>query len=629
MEGKPRRASRQKAPPPLPDARNWTLRLLGGATLHDPEGRPARLGRRAAVLLALLALEGPQHRVRMASLLWPDAPMATARADLRQLLLRLREAAGVELVESEEDPLRLSPHLEVDAARLEQWASAGRTAEVARMEGELLSGLDYDDCPELDDWVHRQRQSLKELCQRAREEEAARLEREGAVQAALEWNRRVLDVDSTREDAWRRAMRLHLLLGDRGAALRAYDRCRLVLEHELGVEPSEETRRLARLIESGAAPRVGTSKARKELPLSVLRPRVLAGREREWARLEAAWNARQGVFISGAPGLGKSRLLTELAASRCERTLLLEARPGETAVPFPLCVRWWRMLLAGQPGLVLPAWVRRELSRVMPELGEPPAPSTPELDLSRLFEAQLELLRLAGRDLAALLIDDVHLGDSASLEVLAYLLGHLPDSPELPRFLTALDPEEMTPELERLIRGLVDSGLAVRVELEPLDREQVGRLLGGVDVEEAAALAEPLTRHTGGNPLFVVETLECLLESGELAPPPSGRLPVPDEVGRLLARRLARLSRPALQLARTVAVARDRFSLELASEVLDTPMVELAGQWDELSAARLVQGHGFAHELYREVVLQGMPEPVGAWLHRRVAEALSTLQRGG
>jgi DNA-binding SARP family transcriptional activator len=596
----------------------WTLRLLGGATLHDPDGRPERLGRRAAALLALLVLEGPQHRARVASLLWPEASTSKVRANLRQLLLRLRETHPVALVESQEELLRLSPHLGVDTAWLEQRASAGQSSEVARMEGELLSGLDYDDCPELGDWVHARRRDLDELRQRARDEEAARLEREGAVHAALEWNRRVLDADSTREEAWRRAMRLHLLQGDRGAALRAYDRCRLVLERELGVKPSEETHRLARLIERGVTPGMGRAQA-AALPPTVLRPRVLAGRERQWARLEAAWNARQGVFISGDVGLGKSRLLTELALSRRERTLLLEARPGDSAIPYALCIRWGRMLLAGQPGLVLPAWVKRELARVLPELGEPPPPSNPETERTRLFAAWLELVRLAGRDVAALFIDDLHASDPASLEVLAYLVSLQSDLAEQPRFITALRPGELAPEAARLLQGLVDVGLALQVEPEPLTPEEVGQLLGGVDVEGVTALAGPLTLHTGGNPLFVVETLKRLLESGGLPPTPPERLPVPDKVEGLLARRLARLSPSALQLARTLAVARERFSLELASQVLGVRPVELAAQWDELVTARIVHEHGFSHALYSEVVSQGIPAPVRAWLVHRVA----------
>jgi len=596
----------------------WTLRLLGGATLHAPDGRPERLGRRAAALLALLVLEGPQHRARVASLLWPEASTSKVRANLRQLLLRLRETHPVALVESQEELLRLSPHLGVDAAWLEQRASAGQSSEVARMEGELLSGLDYDDCPELGDWVHARRRDLDELRQRAREEEAVRLEREGAVHAALEWNQRVLDADPTREEAWRRAMRLHLLQGDRGAALRAYDRCRLVLERELEVKPSEETHRLARLIERGVTPSAGRTRG-GEPPPTVLRPRVLAGRERAWARLEAAWNARQGVFISGDVGLGKSRLLTELAISRRERTLLLEARPGDSAIPYALCIRWGRMLLAGQPGLVLPAWVQRELARVLPELGEAPPPSNPETERTRLFAAWLELVRYTGRDLAALFIDDLHASDPASLEVLAYLVSRRSDLPELPRFITALRPEQLAPEADRLLQGLVDVGLALQVELEPLTSEEVGQLLGGVDVEGATALAGPLTLHTGGNPLFVVETLKRLLEAGGLPPTPPEPLPVPDKVEGLLARRLARLSPCALQLARTVAVAKERFSLELASEVLGVRPVELAARWDELVAARVVHERGFSHTLYSEVVLQGMPAPVRAWLVHRVA----------
>ncbi|QRN97653.1 AAA family ATPase [Archangium violaceum] len=605
----------------------WRLELLGGARLDGPGVRLERLERKTAALLAYLALRGATARAPLAELLWPDSKRETGRNNLRQLLRRLREAAGTGLVDTSQDTLRLVPWLTCDAARLVEVFSSGRYAEVARLEGELLHGYAYDDCDELGGWVRGQRDHLRELRLRAGEEEAARLEREGQQRAALEWNLLVLEKEPTRESAWRRSMRLHCLLGDRASALRAYSRCCAVLEHELGMSPMEETQALARDIESGAPALLSERPVRRELPLSVLRPRVLAGRARAWAQLETAWKARIPAFVVGEPGLGKTRLLTEFAAT-CGRPLLFSSRPGDTTVPFATHARFWRRMLAQRPDVVLPAWVRRELTCILPELEDGSFTSTGEVDKVRLFSAMLELLRLTGESFGSVVADDLQYMDAESFEAVSNMVSAAMDAgmmQRLPHLVAGLRRGE-APQAEALIRRMVEAGLAVRVDLEPLSTPEVAELLGGVDVPEASGLAEPLARFTGGNPLFIIETLKSLIESGELTQGLPRALPPPDRVGAILERRLERLSAGALQLARTLAVARQQFSLELASQVLDSHPLYITRGWEELLAAQLVRDHWFTHDLLYEAVLQHLPAPVGVWLHRRVAEHLSTLK---
>ncbi|WNG37169.1 AAA family ATPase [Archangium violaceum] len=602
----------------------WRLELLGGAVLQGPAVRLERLERKTAALLAYLALRGATARAPLAELLWPDSKRETGRNNLRQLLRRLREAVGTGLVDTSQETLRLVPRLNCDAARLVQAFSSGRYAEVGRQEGEFLHGYAYDDCGELGGWVHGQRAHLRDLRLRACEEEAERLEREGQLRAALEWNLRVLEQESTRESAWRRSMRLHCLLGDRASALRAYSRCCAVLEHELGTPPMEETQALARDIERGAPELSSERPVRRELPLSVLRPRVLAGRERAWALLETAWKARMPAFVVGEPGLGKTRLLTEFAAT-CGRPIVFASRPGDTTVPFASHARFWRLMLAQRPDVVLPPWARRALACILPELEDGSFPPSGEVEKVRLFSAMLELLRLTGESFGTVIADDLQYMDAASFEAISNMVSTATDTgmmPRLPHLVAGLRPGE-APHVEALIRRMADAGLAVRVDLAPLSTSEVAEMLGGVDMPEASGFAEPLARFTGGNPLFIVETLKSLIESGELARGLPRALPPPGRVGAILERRLERLSAPALRLARLLAVARQQFSLELAAQVLDAHPLHIEQGWEELLAAQLVRDHWFTHDLLYEAVLQHLPAPVGVWLHQRVAEHLS------
>ena len=81
------------------------IRLLGPPAWVRPgqgDAQAQPLSRKDAALFAVLALEGPQSRERLAALLWPDVPTARASSNLRQRLFRLRQQTGHALIDSGE-----------------------------------------------------------------------------------------------------------------------------------------------------------------------------------------------------------------------------------------------------------------------------------------------------------------------------------------------------------------------------------------------------------------------------------------------------------------------------------------------------------------------------------------------
>ncbi|MGA9522829.1 MAG: AfsR family transcriptional regulator, partial [Myxococcaceae bacterium] len=96
----------------------------------------------------------------MAGLLWPDSSEERARNNMRQLLRRLRLAAGAELV-SGVDVIQLAPVVAADAAELEAHVFAGRNIEALALGGALLGPHDFDDCLEFADWLGRAREDLE------------------------------------------------------------------------------------------------------------------------------------------------------------------------------------------------------------------------------------------------------------------------------------------------------------------------------------------------------------------------------------------------------------------------------------------------------------------------------------
>lgn len=593
----------------------WELRLLGPPSLVG-QGRTVLLERKPAALLAYLALEGPTPRSKLAGLLWPESSEASARNNLRQTLFTLRRYPG--LFEGS-DPLSLSPLVHSDVTELQSLVASGHGHPLLEHPGELLQGHDYDDCPEFEEWLIYERERLQELRIEALNLITERLEREGKLAEALSWAQKLLEEDPVSEAAHRRVMRLHYLLGDRAAALRAYVRCVEVLQRELGVEPLEETRTLAQEIERGGlAPRPAT--IRKRIPLSVERPPVLVGREREWALMEQAWERGELIVICGEPGMGKTRLALEFAASKGQ-PIVFSGRPGDASVPYATHARAFRQLLGEKPDLELATWVRRELSRILPELaGEEPPPLQSEADKLRFFDAHGELLRLAGQGAAAWVLDDLHFFDLPSLEVAFYLAGK---PGLLPRVIQTYRSGELPPGVDKWVRQLEEAGMLRSIRLEPLSEEAVRLLLLELRIPGLERHLDSLMSLTGGNPLFLLETIRHLIETDRLEQGWSGQGGLPGKVGSIISHRLEGLSTEALQLARLVGVAGSDFSLEFAARLLGRDLLSLLPAWEELERAQLVRGGRFSHDLILEAVVAGMPQGVGALLHRRVASWLA------
>ncbi|MGZ9076416.1 MAG: BTAD domain-containing putative transcriptional regulator, partial [Burkholderiaceae bacterium] len=572
------------------------LQLLAAPSLIRSDATLVPLERKDAALLALLAFDGPTSRSRAAALLWPDADADKARNSLRQRLFRLRRAAGIELIEPDES-LRLADRVEHNLAAPARQLADDPTAAA----GDLLGACVYEDCPELEDWVRIAREHWRAMRRDALAELAAKREADGQIAQALVYAERLLAEDPVSEQAHRLAMRLHYRRGDRAAALTAYDRCRSALQRELAAEPDAETVALAQLIQRadelpGLAP-----KARR--PAAILRPPRLIGRDAEWRALEHSWEAGLPVLISGDAGVGKSRLLGDFAQARS--VPIVGGRPGDTRVPYAVLARLLRAALRTE-GMIrlddgLDDFVKSELARVLPELGAAPAGPLVEARFRAAVVQALSARQAAG--LAGFAVDDLHFADEATLELLPQLV--IPDL----RWIGAVRAAECPAPIAAWQRAEGGQRLA-EVLLAPLSESAVRELLESLALPDidAAELAGAIARHTGGNPFFVLETLNALVETGG-ADATSNRLPTPTSVGALIDRRLAQLSAPALKLARVAALAGADFSAALAAHVLQTHPLDLAEAWGELEMAQVIRGHAFAHDLIYEVVLRSVPQP--------------------
>lgn len=292
-------------------------------------------------LLAYLVLHRPQPRSRLAGLFWGDRPERKARHSLSTALWHIRHVLPDEdLVLSDLHTAQFDPQADVwvDVEAFECQTSlddvASLASAVALYRGPLLDGL-------YDDGIVNERYRLEALFADALGRLMMSHEEEGNDEAALAAALRLLRHDGLREEAHRAAMRAYCHLGRRNAALEQYQRCREIVQQELGAEPMVETTELWRLILEG---RFKVWPAREAVPVEVPTPEppaptgrspldvaassLMVGRDEELAFLRERWQGTRAgrgglVLISGEAG-GARRFCEALA----ERGVLAEDTHG-------------------------------------------------------------------------------------------------------------------------------------------------------------------------------------------------------------------------------------------------------------------------------------------------------------
>jgi DNA-binding SARP family transcriptional activator len=669
-----------------------SLAFLGAfqATLA---GKPLTAFRSARVqgLLVYLALTNQQSHARdvLASLFWPEKPEAVAKQNLRQSLYHLRQMLG-ETDPQEESYLLVtrstvqfnsaSDHSLDVAAFLTCLESAQLEQAAALYRDDLLPGFTCDSLP-FEEWLRVERERLHRLALDALFELTA-LSLAGAdYHMAQSLAQRQLALEPWREEAHRQLMLALALRGERSAALAQYAACRVVLEQELGAEPSAETEALAAQIRDQQLERKPTHPiGRRRLTTPFV------GRKSEHGALVRAYQqagrvGAQVVVLLGAAGIGKTRLAQNfLDWAAAQGADILRGRAFETSgglsyQPLTQALRQRLERENAPEDLLSDLWLT-QLTRILPELRDRypdlPQPTQEESTAQQyLFEAIARLGQaLAERAPLVIIIDDWHWADAASLDALHYaglrwseerapilvLLTlsqeALMESPGLQTWLTRLKHDVPCLQLDLAALSGAETEQLVRALLKP-EEEADGAPPAGVEKpSQLTRFSRWLFEETDGQPFFLVETLKALVEEGLLQPDTASEAWLVDwpkldkqaletasrvwpRVREMIHAWLDRISAPAGELLTAAAVLGQEASFDRLCRIAGLEEGQALTALDELLARQLLleaheassepgrdPAYSFSHHKLSEIVYAEAGAARRRMLHRRALEVL-------
>jgi DNA-binding SARP family transcriptional activator len=602
------------------------MREVGAVEPGSPKQR--------ALLIDLLVHHGQVvSRDQLIEDLWAGSPPSTGLGVLQNYVSQLRKAIGPGLLATRGQGYALDIDPEaLDSVRFERLVQQARAARAA---GDLdTAGARLREAqalwrgPALAD-VAGEPFALPEIARLAElRAAAAELEveveldagRHREVVARLE---RLVADHPLRERLWVLLMLALYRSGRQADALRAYQKARKLLADELGIDPGAELRELELAIlnqrpELLARPDPVAWTPGAAVAVSPTPARAIVGRAEECAFMatfveEVRAGRRHGLLLlQGEPGIGKTRLLTALAAGVAAgggRVLSGRAYEAERGRPYGA----WIDAIRSAPLPPLPDRLRSDLTPLLPELSGAP---TDLEDERRLYDAVAALLALlAGAGQLVVVLDDVHWLDEASAGLLHFTIRALGGKGVVFATSARAGELEANTTVRRLVRDLDRHGQLASAVVPPLPPDAVRTLSESV---AAGVDPSPVVAASNGNPLLVVEMARALARGEDL---------VSNRVDALIDERLGSLGDVAGSLVPWLAAFGRDVAPGLLADLAGLPTADLLPPLEELERHGILRAtpdgtYDFGHDLVREVSYRRLSSPRRRLLHRRIAAVL-------
>jgi tetratricopeptide (TPR) repeat protein len=391
-----------------------------------------------------------------------------------------------------------------------------------------------------------------------------------------------------------------------------------------------------------------------------LKPRLptepaLVGRDSEIEQLlrhlDSASNGKgTTVFVYGEAGVGKTRLINEFLAHA--KKMGAEVLSGwclsEAAIPyFPFTEAFntymsvtidakAKSTMTKQLGII--GWLKGAgLTKEPQELF-----STPEIERDKTFEAVTRVfVQLSAQKPLVLFLDDLQWADHLSLALVHYLSRKCRSSRLL--IIGAYRPEETVPTEEGRIHPLEETmfsmsreDLLIKMELKSLKRNDLSELVRSIfHTSTNEAFVEKLYKETEGNPLFVIETLNLLVDEGFLSEKegqwmltaPAEKMGIPSKIHEVIIRRITRLGREERRLLDLAAVCGHSFNPGIMSKIIASDVADVLQTLVEIEHRHMLirpedSAFEFTHHKIREVIYENLPSELRRVYHLKTANCL-------
>ena len=356
-----------------------------------------------------------------------------------------------------------------------------------------------------------------------------------------------------------------------------------------------------------------------------------AGRRREMSELHAALaGGSRLLLVAGDAGIGKTRFVTE--GLRGTRSAWGACLPLAEKLPFLPVTEALDALSRVEDGALLagalaaiPAYAQAEAVRLLPRL-QPPDAGPRGGQRERMFSGITELLAAAARPgRLAIVIEDVHWADGATLDFLTFLArtGRADAITVVATVRSDETPAE--PAVSRWLAYARGSGHAREIRLGPLTRDEMAEQVSGLTGGQLppAAWAELYARGEG-NPFFTEQLVAEAVAGGGF-----GGLPA--RLAELLTARVSDCGPAAWPLLAAVSVAGRPLTEDQLAGVTGLDAGALRAGLRELASRSLAETapggrHRARHALLAEAAAGRLLPGERRGLHERLAEAL---QAGG
>ena len=577
---------------------------------------------RGALLVYLAYHSNWIKREQLSFLFWPDKTDIVARRNLRQLINRIKPLPFYDYLELDRHNIRWQVRSDImafeEAIEQMNWQLA-----YTGFQDDFSISYQVKETVAIKEWLDTLSLSLAEKKHQVALNYVNVLVEKQDYHAVSDVLEPLLEDDGILEDVLQLYLRNAQYTQKRQKALGYYKLFCTELRENFGLEPLPETQTLAEnlglqqpLQEPVQLPH-SLEAASEATTLGTLldNKQKLVGREDLLQNLVR--HSAKTIIIKGEAGIGKSSLIKAFVP----HAHMIKCEEGLNSIPYYSIRRFIRSHQISETLKENLGARYDDLLRLVPELdATQKAKATDPLHAkNHLLNALTLYFKVICSD-SYLVFEDLQWADEQTLECIAFLNNHNI------KLILSYRSYEINQNVISMVNGL--SNLVEHVEVQAITKEDTLELLKlnnkcSIVGEYSTQELQQLYDYTGGNPLFILETLKVFDKTIDVNLNPQKKFPKPSStVKRLIDNRIASLSGSSRRVLELASILVSDFTVQQLSNLAALSISATIDALEELDNQHLIKELKFCHDLSREVAYQGINPQKRQLLHEHVANML-------